>query len=329
MKMVVYLVFLLFVGAIIFNLNCISQINSAISENIFGSTLQNDDDTIDISSTDSNHSLQSHQPIQHDEQQHQMNEGSATSSTTTLPIDIIDNDIEISSSPKHSDSKKSSQKLIQPGQHSNIYPPEMIPGPNGEPGYVHDPKFLIKNPPPYQIPKDELEEICKPPGQGNETIEGAKHLERIRHHMETSQASRNVTLFCAIYTISAYERKSRAVSETWGKRCHGLLYASDVTNTTTGHIRLAPKQKIKFTYRSMFQRVCTMMVYIYDNFLDDYDYFHFGGEDVFMMVENMKEFLASDKVKRWEQDNEDKYLMAGFWTKFWNHISTDFYLAGG
>jgi glycoprotein-N-acetylgalactosamine 3-beta-galactosyltransferase len=80
----------------------------------------------------------------------------------------------------------------------------------------------------------------------------------------------------------------------------------------------------------MVQRVRTMMAYIYDNFLDDYDYFHFGGEDVFMMVENMKEFLASDKVQQWEQEEEDKYLMAGFWANHHDFFPKgQFYLAGG
>ena len=116
-----------------------------------------------------------------------------------------------------------STKIIQPGNHTYIHPPEKIIGPNGELGYVQDPKFLIKNPPPYQMPPNEVEYICRPPGQGNETFEGAKHLARIRKHIEISQASRNVTLFCAIYTINKYRFKTDAVSETWGKRCDGLL----------------------------------------------------------------------------------------------------------
>ena len=75
------------------------------------------------------------------------------------------------------------EKLIKPGEHIFIPGPENRIGPNGEKGYVHDPTFLVKNPPAFWIPDDEHKEICLPPGEGCESLEGAKNLQNICHHM--------------------------------------------------------------------------------------------------------------------------------------------------
>ena len=42
------------------------------------------------------------------------------------------------------------EKLIQPGGHTNIPGPNSRMGPDGSYGYIHDPKFLSKNPKPFE-----------------------------------------------------------------------------------------------------------------------------------------------------------------------------------
>jgi hypothetical protein len=66
-----------------------------------------------------------------------------------------------------------------------------------------------------------------------------------------------------------------------------------------------------FGYQGMTQRTRTILAYIYDHFLNDYDYFHIGGDDMFVIVENLKEFLASDTVQQWDRV-DDQYMIAGF-----------------
>ena len=224
------------------------------------------------------------------------------------------------------------KKLIQPGSHMYIPKPETIEGPNGEKGYVHDPKFLVKNPPPFQIPKDQMEDVCyAPPGEGEELKEGYESLKKIRQHIETSSASRDVKLFCAIYTYSPNSHLTDTISQTWGPRCDGMLYSSNVTDPMTGHVNMPSLGGWGFQYLGIFQRVRVMMTYLYDNFLNEYDFFHFCGDDTYMMVENMKEFLASDKVREWDEV-PDQYLIAGFWINWgggqWVPPG-EFYLGGG
>jgi len=224
----------------------------------------------------------------------------------------------------------SDQKLIKPGEHVNIPAPETRIGPNGETGYIHDPTFILKNPPPFRIPENEAKWVCKPPGEGVELPEGAHNLKNIRQHMETSQESQDVKLFCSIYTYSGSVHYTDVVSETWGKKCDGMLFASDKSNSTTGHMQLPSASRHGYRYSSMIQRMRTMFAYLYDNFLDDYDFFHFSGDDTYLLVENLKELLASDKVKEWEVV-PDQYFIGGFWLN-WRGVKFpkgQFYLGGG
>jgi len=219
------------------------------------------------------------------------------------------------------------QKLVMPGNHTNIPPPEERIGPNGEKGYVHDPQWLLKNPKKFHIPPDPPkggQELCYAPGNSTEGAEGIVDVMKIRNHIETSKESRDVKLFCALYTYSGRVHFTDAISETWGRKCDGLLFASDNHSNETGHVLLKSNSRRGFSYKSMIQRVRTMLAYLYDNFLDDYDFFHLSGDDVFMIVENMKEFLASDKVKQWDEV-PDQYVFAGFWMQ----MGDKFYLGGG
>ena len=38
---------------------------------------------------------------------------------------------------------------------------------------------------------------------------------------------KDVKLFCAVYTYSGGINNTNAIRDTWGKRCDGLLFASD------------------------------------------------------------------------------------------------------
>lgn len=121
----------------------------------------------------------------------------------------------------------------------------------------------------------------------------------------------DVKVFCAVYSYKGHISYTEAIRETWGKRCDGLLFASDHTDLTTGHMHLPSNSSHGFGYKGMTQRTRTILAYLYDYFLDDYDYFHIGGDDMFLIVENLKEFLVSDKVQEWDQV-PDQYMIAGF-----------------
>lgn len=104
-------------------------------------------------------------------------------------------------------------------------------------------------------------------------------------------------------------------------------FASDNSNLETGHMHLPSNSPAGFTYKGMVQRTRTILSYLYDNFLDDFDFFHISGDDAYLIVENLKEFLASDKVKEWD-NAQGKYAFSGFVYQHHRHRDRD-YLAGG
>jgi glycoprotein-N-acetylgalactosamine 3-beta-galactosyltransferase len=42
----------------------------------------------------------------------------------------------------------------------------------------------------------------------------------------------------------------------------------------------------------MWQKTRSIWVYIHEHYMDDYEFFHLGGDDMYVMVENLKHFLS-------------------------------------
>ena len=40
-----------------------------------------------------------------------------------------------------------------------------------------------------------------------------------------------------------------------------------------------------------------MWSYVYDNYYDSYDWFHIGGDDLYLLVENLRLYLESEEIK--------------------------------
>ncbi|KAH8052146.1 glycoprotein-N-acetylgalactosamine 3-beta-galactosyltransferase [Aureococcus anophagefferens] len=50
-------------------------------------------------------------------------------------------------------------------------------------------------------------------------------------------------------------------------------------------------------YNNIWQKTRANWRYVYEYYRDDFDYFHFGGDDLFLLVSNLKAYLASPPVK--------------------------------
>ena len=42
---------------------------------------------------------------------------------------------------------------------------------------------------------------------------------------------------------------------------------------------------------------CSNPSYVYDNYYDKYDWFHFGGDDYYLLVENLRLYLESEEIQ--------------------------------
>lgn len=176
---------------------------------------------------------------------------------------------------------------------------------------IHDPVQLRKNPIKVSCRLDKPR-LCAKIGSSNAT-EGSAYpeIQRIRDHIESTPKKSDIKLFCAIYSYSGNSKFTDAQRETWAYKCDGYFISSDVTNYTTGHFKLPSRSRHGYRYKGMIQRLGTMYAFIYDHFLEQYDYFHFCGDDTYVIVENLKEFLTSKGVQQWEEDGN--YFAGGFW----------------
>lgn len=50
-------------------------------------------------------------------------------------------------------------------------------------------------------------------------------------------------------------------------------------------------------YGNIWQKVRSMWSYIYDNYYEKYDWFHIGGDDLYLIVENLRYYLESEEIK--------------------------------
>jgi hypothetical protein len=84
------------------------------------------------------------------------------------------------------------------------------------------------------------------------------------------------------------------VAETWGWRCDGFLVASTVTiddPTQPGFPATDLPHEGKEHYDNMWQKTRSILSYMHDHYLDNYDYFYLSGDDTHLIVENLRRFL--------------------------------------
>jgi glycoprotein-N-acetylgalactosamine 3-beta-galactosyltransferase len=50
-------------------------------------------------------------------------------------------------------------------------------------------------------------------------------------------------------------------------------------------------------YNNMWQKVRSIWTYVYNHYYDMYDWFHIGGDDLFLIVENLRDYLESEEIR--------------------------------
>lgn len=185
---------------------------------------------------------------------------------------------------------------------------------DGNPGYIHDTQYVRNHPLPFNHHPDhpELSEgICDlPPGKGIEGPAGIYALQKITTtaNIPTKTTAALPKVLCIIYTHSnAHTKAALAVAETYGQRCDGFMAASNKTNITIGAVNILHEGPE--AYGNMGQKVRSIWKYTYDNYLEDYDWFHIGGDNMFVIAENLK-FAAYQETER-QQKNDAAIYMGG------------------
>ena len=130
------------------------------------------------------------------------------------------------------------------------------------------------------------------------------HISDVHVSLKNDRPSSRI--LCVIYTIGPnHNRLVKSIRETWGKRCDGFLAMSNVSDISLGAFAIGHSSPhYRESYDRMWLKVQSIWRAIATTFLDLYDYFLLGGDDMYVVVENLRLYLNSQHVQNISEDGK-------------------------
>jgi glycoprotein-N-acetylgalactosamine 3-beta-galactosyltransferase len=141
------------------------------------------------------------------------------------------------------------------------------------------------------------EEFCEQIG-----LSGGKHHDNNKALLDAvpisigSSSNANIDtapkILCMIYTMQeAHETRVRAIRETWAGACDGFLAFSTKSDPRIPAISIPHDGKEE--YSNMWQKVRSIWRFVSKHYADDFDFFLLGGDDLFVLPQNLRAYLAT------------------------------------
>lgn len=165
-------------------------------------------------------------------------------------------------------------------------------GYEGVEGFKVMQKVQIGGPPPQPDPIT-VNVTSSTENSTDASIEGRRLAE---DNKEQQQHQPKPRVLCVIYTYEPHHATMvQAVVNTWAWKCDGFFAASTATNETLGAVDLPHLGKE--AYGNMWQKTRSIWAYIHDHYVNDYDFFWLGGDDVGLTVENLRGVLEDHSME--------------------------------
>ena len=117
-------------------------------------------------------------------------------------------------------------------------------------------------------------------------------------------------LLCLVYTMAdAHATRIRAMRDTWAGGCDGFLAFSTKSDPRLPAISL--EHEGPESYNNMWQKVRSIWKFVGMHYIDQFDWFYLGGDDLFVMPHNLKTYLASLVYKDGGADPRTKEYFVG------------------
>lgn len=117
-------------------------------------------------------------------------------------------------------------------------------------------------------------------------------------------------VLCMIYTVkNSHSTGIRAIRDTWGGGCDGFLAFSSSPDPRLPAIAL--QHDGPESYDNMWQKVRSIWKYVGAHYLNDFDWFFIGGDDMFVLPNNLRTYLASLAYKDGKADPRKKEYYVG------------------
>ena len=145
-------------------------------------------------------------------------------------------------------------------------------------------------------------DLCAKNKQGNQQHKVV--LDRIEILPNDSEAL-NTRVLCFIPIISTdHNARALDVMQTLGKRCDKLVFASNATDSDIGAVKVdIPTED----WAHLWQKQRETMRHIWQVYGEEYDWFLKADLDTYVIVENLKAYLASEEI----QSKKDQPLILG------------------
>ena len=82
----------------------------------------------------------------------------------------------------------------------------------------------------------------------------------------------------------------RAAVETWAPGCDGFVAFSTESDPSLNAVKI--EHRGEEAYMNMWQKLRSIWTYVYGNYGNDYDFFFAGGEDLYVLPQNLRDFLT-------------------------------------
>ncbi|XP_062559462.1 glycoprotein-N-acetylgalactosamine 3-beta-galactosyltransferase 1-like isoform X2 [Armigeres subalbatus] len=107
--------------------------------------------------------------------------------------------------------------------------------------------------------------------------------------MHSVNLTDTVRVLCWVMTTPAnHETKALHVKRTWGRRCNKLLLMSSFEDAKVGTIAL---DGVGEGRQSLWNKTREAFRYVYEQHLDEYDWFMKADDDTYVIMENLRFFL--------------------------------------
>ncbi len=137
----------------------------------------------------------------------------------------------------------------------------------------------------------------------NETILSQKELERVvppprstkvrRRELEQELAPRKL-LFVGVVTAKKYlSTRALGIARTWGKDVEDFYFFSSQSDDKDLRLPIITLPGINDTQYPPQRKVYTMLKYMYDHYIDKFDFFMRSDDDVYLKVDQMMELLMN------------------------------------
>ena len=176
-------------------------------------------------------------------------------------------------------------------------------------------------------------------GPDPDPIEGSvlrSALDKLSDRRSTTHMNRSARLLCGIYTYSKRQEMANTIAETWGWKCDGFFAASTktVSNVYDPSIQYSNGTNVealgsvdlphlgKERYNNMWQKTRSILCYMHDNYLEEFEFFFLSGDDTYVIVENLRQTIHYLGEAAWTDP-----LYLGHWVPYGSRGG--YYCGGG